>query len=453
MMRGAAQRAQELGFALVPPAKGDGKYLRLILEAREGNSVTLYLDGRRVTAGAKGLRGFASSLPGAVMTTRDVQFPLGTVELSTLEAFARWAGVAKSRDASQGPLSAGASAEKPPPGAAPRAKPRPPWERAASAAPAATPGAAATAPIAPASPGLGGAPSAPFAVPAVVALTAGASGLRSPQVLLVAVVALVLLVGVFLAGFDAVLILGGLAVLMVGVVAVIRGRVRWARIASRGVGAAVVAGGLALLVAGGLLVPTQPATRDKSAAPADTREEAAESEQADLDIAAAEKALVIAETEEKAVTPDALVKHPESRILADDAALAAVESAAPASALAALAAIEVKGRAPKTDYDRDRFGAAWSDVDRNGCDTRNDILKRDLTEESFKPGTRNCVVLTGTLADPYSPKTIAFQRGQTTVDDVQIDHVVALSDAWQKGAQQLPEERRRAFAKIGRAHV
>jgi Protein of unknown function (DUF1524) len=121
--------------------------------------------------------------------------------------------------------------------------------------------------------------------------------------------------------------------------------------------------------------------------------------------------------------------------------------AAPASAsgdaASALATLPVKGRAPKTGYDRDQFGSAWADVDRNGCDTRNDILKRDLEGETFKPGTRDCVVLTGTLNDPYTGKTIAFKRGQGTSEAVQIDHVIALSDAWQKGAQQLSPEARR----------
>ena len=120
--------------------------------------------------------------------------------------------------------------------------------------------------------------------------------------------------------------------------------------------------------------------------------------------------------------------------------------AAPASAsgdaASALAALPVKGRAPKTGYDREQFGSAWADVDRNGCDTRNDMLKRDLDGETFKPGTHDCVVLTGTLNDPYTGKTIAFKRGQGTSEAVQIDHVIALSDAWQKGAQQLSPEAR-----------
>jgi hypothetical protein len=112
------------------------------------------------------------------------------------------------------------------------------------------------------------------------------------------------------------------------------------------------------------------------------------------------------------------------------------------TALAALADLPVKGRAPKTGYDREQFGSAWADVDHNGCDTRNDILARDLTDETFKAGTHDCVVLTGTLADPFTGTVIAFQRGQTTSSAVQIDHVVALSDAWQKGAQRLDEDDR-----------
>jgi hypothetical protein len=135
---------------------------------------------------------------------------------------------------------------------------------------------------------------------------------------------------------------------------------------------------------------------------------------------------------------------------ADGAASSTVGASVPAgseqAAMTALDALPVKGRAPKTGYDRAQFGQAWADVDRNGCDTRNDILARDLTDETFKPGTRDCVVLTGVLADPYSGASIPFQRGADTSDRVQIDHVVALSDAWQKGAQALDVARRTAFA-------
>lgn len=118
--------------------------------------------------------------------------------------------------------------------------------------------------------------------------------------------------------------------------------------------------------------------------------------------------------------------------------------AAPTTALNALESLSVKGRAPKTGYDRELFGRAWKDVDRNGCDTRNDILARDLTDLVRKGG--GCTILSGTLLDPYSGKVINFVRGVGTSNAVQIDHVVALSDAWQKGAFQWSSAKREAFA-------
>ncbi|WP_433254195.1 HNH endonuclease family protein [Streptosporangium sp. CA-135522] len=117
-----------------------------------------------------------------------------------------------------------------------------------------------------------------------------------------------------------------------------------------------------------------------------------------------------------------------------------------AAALKDLEKLQVKGRAPMTGFDREKFGPAWSDVDHNGCDTRNDILKRDLKDETFKQGTHDCIVLSGVLEDPYSGKTIKFERGQKTSMAVQIDHVVALADAWQKGAQQWPASERKELA-------
>ena len=107
---------------------------------------------------------------------------------------------------------------------------------------------------------------------------------------------------------------------------------------------------------------------------------------------------------------------------------------------------QTKGRAAKTGYTRAQFGQAWADVDRNGCDTRNDILKRDLTGEVFKEKTHECVVVSGTLVDPYSGETINFVRGNITSMEVQIDHVVALSNAWQTGAFKLTLEQRTALA-------
>jgi Protein of unknown function (DUF1524) len=118
----------------------------------------------------------------------------------------------------------------------------------------------------------------------------------------------------------------------------------------------------------------------------------------------------------------------------------------PGLAMATLETLPVKGRAPKTGYTRDQFGQAWADVDRNGCDTRNDILKRDLTSIIYKTGTRNCVVASGTMVDRYSGETIEFVRGNITSMEVQIDHVVALSNAWQTGAFKLSADQRKALA-------
>jgi hypothetical protein len=116
------------------------------------------------------------------------------------------------------------------------------------------------------------------------------------------------------------------------------------------------------------------------------------------------------------------------------------------SGLSVIQAQITKGRAAKTGYTRDQFGPAWADVDRNGCDTRNDILKRDLTNEVFKEKTNACTVLSGTLVDPFSGETINFVRGVATSSEVQIDHTVALSNAWQTGAFKLTADQRKAFA-------
>jgi Excalibur calcium-binding domain/Protein of unknown function (DUF1524) len=119
-----------------------------------------------------------------------------------------------------------------------------------------------------------------------------------------------------------------------------------------------------------------------------------------------------------------------------------VVTAAAGTALAAVARLTVKGRAPKTGYTRAQFGQAWFDADRNGCDTRNDILRRDLVSKQMQNA---CKVLAGTLApDPYIGTSIRFIYGGAS--EVDIDHLVALSDAWQKGAATWPAGKRLALA-------
>lgn len=118
-----------------------------------------------------------------------------------------------------------------------------------------------------------------------------------------------------------------------------------------------------------------------------------------------------------------------------------------ATALAQLSTLSIKPPASMKKYDREAdFGPAWEDVDDNGCDTRDDILRRDLTDVTFTPGTHRCQVATGTLHDPYTGKTIHFVRGRGTSAKVQIDHVVALGDAWRTGAQALSAHQREQLA-------
>lgn len=110
-------------------------------------------------------------------------------------------------------------------------------------------------------------------------------------------------------------------------------------------------------------------------------------------------------------------------------------------AVTVLGTLPVKGKAAKTGYSRQQFGDGWSTT--NGCDTRNIILHRDLTDVVMG---EDCKVETGNLADPYTGKMITFIRGADTSDDVQIDHVVALSNAWQTGAQRLSAAERAKLA-------
>lgn len=125
-----------------------------------------------------------------------------------------------------------------------------------------------------------------------------------------------------------------------------------------------------------------------------------------------------------------------------DSPTAEPNASASSPALTALSAIPIKGRAPKTGYNRDLFASDWDYS--FGCDMRNKILRRDFIEFQFRSDS-SCVIATGILLDPYTGQTINFVRGVGTSNEVQIDHVVAVSDAWQKGAQQLSSAQRYAF--------
>ena len=156
-----------------------------------------------------------------------------------------------------------------------------------------------------------------------------------------------------------------------------------------------------------------------------------------------ESGTVLADEQEVAATAEATTASataepsptPEATETAEPSRDREAEDAESGSALLMLHELEVKGRAPKTGYDRDLFG--WrDDTDRNGCDTRNDVLRRDLTDLTLKTG--GCVVLGGTLTSDFTGDTFDFIRGDG--NNIDIDHIVSLSNAWQTGAQGLSED-------------
>jgi hypothetical protein len=130
-------------------------------------------------------------------------------------------------------------------------------------------------------------------------------------------------------------------------------------------------------------------------------------------------------------------------MLSGCAASTARPAAAPPRPLDALAQLTVSDTGSGS-YRRAAFGPAWADVDRNGCDTRNDILNRDLAAREWRAGTHDCVVIAGELTDPYTGAAVHFRKA--AADEVQIDHVVSLHDAWNTGAAEWNDDRRREFA-------
>jgi hypothetical protein len=227
-------------------------------------------------------------------------------------------------------------------------------------------------------------------------------------------------------------------------VALMRGRTRWARM-NRRRGALSVAMGLISALSGGAMLGH--ATPTIAAAPTSVlRQDSPASTPTSSGISTISGMPQANLPPKSPLTTRAATTPSTGAAVTESVAEPSISPVKAGSALAAVATLAVKGRSPKTGYDRLLFGQAWADVDRNGCDTRNDVLRRDLSAYVLKTGTHGCLVLSGTLHDPYTATTIAFVRGQSTSTKVQIDHVVALSDAWQKGAQQWSTTRRTAYA-------
>jgi hypothetical protein len=230
--------------------------------------------------------------------------------------------------------------------------------------------------------------------------------------------ALPILAGAILSGIPGALIFAGLSGLTTAVIALVRGHLAWALLHSRRAGGWAAAGATALLVGGGVL-----------AIPSST-------ESTSATVLPAQKAAVTSgPTASASATP-----VPATR---SDPVEAAVTSASPGLALSALAGLPVRPAATKIGYTRKAFGRAWADTDRNHCDNRSDVLRRDLSRVVIKPGTRGCTVSSGTVIDLYTGKKLAYRSGSATVS---VDRVVSLADIWVSGARAWTSAKRLAFA-------
>ncbi|MGN7149963.1 GmrSD restriction endonuclease domain-containing protein [Arthrobacter sp. SAFR-179] len=250
--------------------------------------------------------------------------------------------------------------------------------------------------------------------------------------------------GALSSGIGGALMFLGISTALTGLYVLLTGRRSWAWLPpKRTAGAVALAASFALLIGGAVTLP-HVANADLKAASSESTAKVAPAKASPTATVKASPSSTSTATADSDGEP----LDPENPYVLAAGVTATAPNTQPAYATKAielLASLPIKGRAPKTGYDRAQFGQAWADVDRNGCDTRNDILKRDLTGITYTNSVP-CKVQTGTLADPYTGKTISFVRGSGTSTAVQIDHVVALSDAWQKGAQQLTSEQRTAFA-------
>ena len=251
-----------------------------------------------------------------------------------------------------------------------------------------------------------------------------------------------MLLGALSSGLGGALVFLAISAGLTGLYVLLTGRRSWAWLpATRKAGAVALATSFALLLAGGATMPRVSTADLEAAASGSTASAAAATARPTATASAAPSSVPTAQETGAPLDPETpyLVAHGVPVTAPKE------QPAFATRAIDLLATLPIKGRAPKTGYDRALFGQAWADVDRNGCDTRNDMLKRDLTAVSYVNSVP-CKVKSGMLDDPYTGRSISFLRGQATSSAVQIDHVVALSDAWQKGAQQLTTEQRTAFA-------
>lgn len=253
--------------------------------------------------------------------------------------------------------------------------------------------------------------------------------------------------------------LGMLAMVAVitGIYAWVTNRSSWLQLSSRAAAKWLTGAGVVMFLAAGVLMPE--AAMDEDDPPTASSSESATPEASSPDdVASSSPSEDSSESPKESSSPEEATEpeeaeeseeQEESEDPSEDEESPEPEETEEVSepesgtVLEQLEAIEVKPHAQRDDYDRKaQFGDGWKDPDRNGCDARNDILNRDLSDTTYREGTHGCIVTSGVLDDPYTEVSIDFVRGQDTSTAVQIDHVVALSDAWQKGAPELSEDQR-----------
>ena len=228
-----------------------------------------------------------------------------------------------------------------------------------------------------------------------------------------------------LAGAGGVLLFGGFALLLVALVALVRPR--WIGARTRAVAAAVAAIGLAGAISGTALAGTSAPGSGPTGVPSTVTTEPSQ---------VPTTAPSVEPTDRSTPSPSKPTTTTSTPTTTPDR-----PKAAAGTALAAVDELRVKGRAPKSGYDRSAYGTGWRTVD--GCSTREIILRRDLDKVTVAR-SGDCAVVAGTLHDPYTGTTERLSAA--TMDTADIDHVVALGDSWQKGAQQWSRTERVRFA-------
>lgn len=259
--------------------------------------------------------------------------------------------------------------------------------------------------------------------PAAEARTAIGRGTQLAQIFGWGGLGAVVLLGAATGGFSGAAMFFGLYSAVVGIIALARGRVGWARLGTRAAGGAACGIAFVAVIASALTAPSTAATGDPKAA-----------------------GVAPAAGPSRTPTPTPTTSRPTPVETTVSLVEQAIAGAGPETTLAVLGVIPVKAQAALDGYDRSAFGEAWTDTDRNGCDQRNDILRRDLVDKTLKAGTNGCAVVKGTLRDPYTGTSITFNRTSSTTSAIQIDHVVSLGNAWASGASEWTAAKRAAFA-------